>query len=332
MGGLNKKYHIAFWLVKIAIIFVFFHFPNRSGIAYFWFVSPFVISLHISYFYGIYSWAFPQFFAKKKHLYFALSTFGLSVLQSLGLLWVWNGLGNNPFTADLAPHMAGLIGSNFIFFAISFTWRHLDHIIHSAKSKYQIKQELKGSELSFLQSQINPHFLFNVLGCINGLALTKSDKTSFAIHHLNELIQASGKMRGGRKIDLFDELKFLKGYIHLQEMRFSAPVEMQFPILMPNQLAIEPMVIIPLLENAFEHGDVSKAGKIYIKFSVRKNKLLVKIQNSIEQGTEDDQKTGQSLKSLKRKLNLIYPEKHELDFEHLDLKYTVNLKLLLDVT
>lgn len=330
MNRLDKRYHIGFWIVKIAIIFVFFHYPNKADIQYFWFVSPFVITLHISYFYAIFNWAFPTFFAQQKYLQFVLVSIGLSVIQSIGLLWVWTGLGN-PFTTNLKPHLAGLIGSNFIFFAISFAWRHLNYIIDSSTTKYQIKQELKGSELSFLQSQINPHFLFNVLGCINGLALTKSDKTSFAIHHLNELIQASAKMRGGKKIDLFDELKFLKSYTHLQEMRFSVPVEMQFPILMPKELNIEPMMVIPLLENAFEHGDMSKAGKVNIKFSVKRNKLIVKVQNSISQGSEIDEKTGESLKSLKRKLNLIYPNRFELNFENKDLMYSAHLKLILDV-
>lgn len=298
---------------------------------YFWLVSLSILMLHFGYFYGIFSWTFPRFFKEKKYLLFILSSLGLSIIHGYLLVIFWTGL-KWPTLESIEAHLGGVLPANFIFFSIAFTWRHLNHIITVSNKKYKIKQELKGSELSFLQAQINPHFLFNVLGCINGLALTKSDKTSFAIQHLNELIQASGKMRGGKKIDLFDELKFLKSYIHLQEMRFLVPVEMQFPILMPKQLEIEPMMVIPLLENAFEHGDVSKSGKIHIKFSVRKDKLIVKVQNSIAQGSESDEKTGSSLKSLKRKLKLIYPEKHELSFNNEDLMYTANLKLKLDVT
>lgn len=330
MNNLDKRYHIGFWIVKIAIIFVFFHLPARNETEYFWIASPLILATHMGYFYSIYSIIFPQFFEHKKYIEFIIGALLLSMIHGILLIWIWGGF-TNITKLNIEQHLPGMLGSNFIFFAISFAWKHLNFIIEQAQKRHLIAQELKASELSFLQAQINPHFLFNVLGCINGLALTKSDKTAFAIDNFNTLIKASEKMKGESKIDLYDELAFLHSYVNLQEMRFSARVDIQFPKIEKEQFLIEPLLILPLIENAFDHGDVSGAGEIRIKFSVEENNLKVSIRNKVLYQIKES-KAGSSLKKLEDRLKMLYPNQFEFIHQQKDNRYSSKLKLKLDDT
>lgn len=310
MNRLDRRYHIGFWIVKIAIIFVFFHLPTKNDNSLFWIASPLIISFHIGYFYGIYSYLFPKFFKQKKFIEFIIGSALLSLLHCTGLLWVWSDFSDITQT-KLAPHVAGFFGANFIFFAISFTWRYLDYLINEAKQKHFINRQFKNSELSFLKAQINPHFLFNVLGCINGLSITNSPKTAFAIQNFNQLIKASSQMKGGQKINLKNELTFLKSYINLQEMRHRVPVNVETPDLSENKLKIEPLLLIPLIENVFTHGDVTDEGFVSIKFSLKENILSLSVRNMISKSSsESEMNTG--FNNLKNRLQIVYPGKFEL--------------------
>ena len=97
---------------------------------------------------------------------------------------------------------------NFLFGLAQHKWLYYQYQRNTinTQKKYFRTNELKTSELNFLKAQINPHFLFNTLGCINGLALTNSAQTGYAIKNFNQLITASSKMKGGIKIDFQQDL------------------------------------------------------------------------------------------------------------------------------
>lgn len=328
MNKIDVKYHIGFWIVKWSIIFFFFHIPTRHEVELFWIASPLVLIFHTAYFYGIYSFIFPRYFERKKYLDFGISLAILTVIHSLGLGWIWSGF-SNVFLISLKPYFSGFIASNFIFLSIAFTWKYLNYLISESNKKFALKKIQKQSELKFLQSQINPHFLFNVLGCINGLSITKSDKTEVAITNLTTLINSSAKMKAGKPIDLFDELAFLRSYIELQEMRFSMKANTWFPILIPHQLEIKPLFILPLLENAFLHGDLNDSENFTIKFKIRKNVFSVFIRNKI--ASDEENKVGNGLIKLKSRLDLEYPNRYEFSHEQIADNYVTQLKLELDV-
>ena len=142
MNRLDKKYHIGFWIIKIVIIFIFFQLPTQDENSYFWIASPLVIILHMGYFYSIYSLLFPVFFENKKYLFFSFGTILFTILHSIGIWWAWSGF-KNLFTTTSTPYISGFIGANFIFFAISFTWRYLNYLITKSRNNYFKKNELK---------------------------------------------------------------------------------------------------------------------------------------------------------------------------------------------
>ena len=328
MNRLDKRYHIGFWIVKITIIFVFFQLPTQHENPYFWISSPLAIALHMAYFYSIYSLLFPLLFETKKYLFFIFSVSLFTILHSLGLWWIWSGF-KTIFATIPYPYISGFIGANFIFFSISFTWKYLNYLITKSRKKNFIANELKNSELSFLKAQINPHFLFNVLGCINGLALTNSAKTAYAIQNFNQLIQASAKMKGGVKIDFNDELSFLKNYINLQKMRYSVPVSTEFPESGKYNLSIEPLLILPLIENVFKYGDVSDEGYISIKFSIKNQDISICVRNMTTRNSSR-RDLDKSLDKLKKRLTIIYPEKFELFKNQYPDNFIATLKLTLN--
>lgn len=325
MNSPDKRYHIGFWIIKIAIIFVFFHLPYKSINPTFWLGSPLTFIFHIGYFYGIYSFLFPRFFEKKQYFEFTLGVAFLTFLHSVGLLWIWSEF-SNITEVDLRPHYAGFFGANFVFFAISFTWKYLDFVIRKEQTKFYINKELKSSELSFLKAQINPHFLFNILGCINGLALTNSPKTAFAIKNFDRLIKASVSMKGGEKIDFHQEIEFLTSYIKLQEMRYAVPVNIECPEIKKGQYLIEPLLILPLIENVFTHGDVSDEGFVSFKCTINNGILDISIRNMIKK-SNDNFDIGNSIEKLRNRLEIIYPNKFELSNRQFPDNFISNLKL-----
>ena len=328
MNRIDKRYHIGFWVVKITILFIFFHLPTQHENPFFWIASPTAITLHMAYFYSIYNVLFTRFFETKKYLFFIFGVGFCSTLHSIGLWWIWSGFGNI-LTSSPMPYLSRFIGANFIFFSISFTWRYLNYLIAKARRNFVITNELKTAELSFLKAQINPHFLFNILGCINGLALTKSNQTAYAIKNFNQLIQASSKMKSGIKIDLNDEINFLKNYINLQKMRYSVPVDTEFPESVKMNLSIEPLIILPLIEHVFKHGDVSGEGYISIKLSIQNKKITISVRNMTTR-TNSETSLSANLNLLNRRLAIIYPKKFELSKREYSDNFINTLNLTLD--
>ena len=328
MNRIYKRYHIGFWIVKITILFIFFQLPTQHENPFFWIASPTAITLHMAYFYSIYNVLFTRFFETKKYLFFIFGVGLCSILHSIGLWWVWSGF-ENILISTPTPYLSGFIGANFIFFSISFTWRYLNYLIAKARRNFVITNELKTAELSFLKAQINPHFLFNILGCINGLALTKSHQTAYAIENFNQLIQASSKMKSGIKIDLNDEMNFLKNYINLQKMRYSVPVDTEFPESVNINLSIEPLLILPLIEHVFKYGDVSDEGYISIKFSIKNKNITISVRNMTTR-TNSETDLGKNLDILKRRLAITYPKRFELSKRQYTDNFITTLNLTLD--
>lgn len=338
MNKLDVKYHIGFWLVKIAIIFLFFHWPTRHESAIFWLNSPLIICCHIAYFYSIFSWAFPKLFAKGKVLLFILASIGLSAVHGLILMFLWSGY-ENVFSLSIGEYSPGLIGANFVFFGISFTWCHLNYLIDLGKERYLQKEDLSKAKLQLFANQINPKFILNILRFLQKKHKNSELEYESVRHNFEILLNQIKKIDNKAQIDLFDELLFLKSYLNIQAKRFDAKVEYQFPILEPKQLKITPLLIIALLENAFQHGELGSKGLISVKFSVRRRTFILSLRNSISSEYQkkaavfnaEEQVTGESLQHLTQRLNVLYPDRFELTNDFFGDYYLTQLKIDLDV-
>ena len=188
------------------------------------------------------------------------------------------------------------------------------------------------TELIQLKSQLNPHFLFNTLNNIYALIAISQENAQSAVHQLSKLIRYILYESEGEKVLLSKEIDFLKNYIELMSLRLPRHVKVDVDIKQPaGDLFIAPLLIMPLVENAFKHGVSStKPSFIEINISANDSKLFTSVRNSNFPKTDTD-KTGSGigLSNLKKRLDLIYPGKYflESDFtpEYFASRLTIHL-------
>ena len=216
---------------------------------------------------------------------------------------------------------------------ISFSYRI---IIDNSKQEKIIKEkenENLKTELSFLRSQVSPHFIFNILNNMVLLARKKSDMLEPSLIELSKLMRYMLYENDDERVLLSSEVEYLKSYISLQVLRFEDDVTLTFSL--PEQLNtyyIEPLLLVPFVENAFKHGiGMVKDPKIDIILQVDPNGWLsFKVNNTIAplQDTKD-KSSGIGLVNLKRRLELLYKKNYQLNISEDGLIYSADLKLKL---
>ncbi len=197
----------------------------------------------------------------------------------------------------------------------------LSEYLYSQKLRNRERELLKEkveTELNFLKSQINPHFLFNTLNNIYALARKKSDETPDVVLKLSKLLRFVLYEAEARRIPISREIEFLQDYIDLQKIRFGERLQLVFRYEVGNEhQEITPMILIPFVENAFKHGASQSTNNSFIdiELKVKEKELWLKVENSFEPNSDADSK-GIGLKNLKRQL--------ELSYQKFDLKTETN--------
>ena len=218
-------------------------------------------------------------------------------------------------------------------FAISTAIKITNEWFRNEKQKKEMENEKLNSELAFLKSQVNPHFLFNILNNICSLARKKSDETENSIIKLSQIMRYMLYESKDEKVSLEKEVEYLKNYIELQRLRISEKVIINFNIEgNPGKYLIEPMLLIPFVENAFKHGiSYVDDSRIEISMKVGDELILFTVENYIVKKNDENiiVESGIGLKNVLRRLELLYPGKHEISIKDDKVKYSVNLKISL---
>ena len=194
----------------------------------------------------------------------------------------------------------------------------------------KISIEKNKAELSLLKSQIDPHFLFNSLNSIYYEAIEKTDLAPKAIMSLSNLMRYVLTDAKSEYVSLDQEISYIQGYIELQKLRLPLKTLLNFDLFIDNgEVMIAPLLLIPFIENAFKYGVSSSSDTdISIKLRVEKNHLSFQVENRIFSNKEADG-TQSGLDNVKKRLALIYPEKHDLRINHETNTYQVDLSLTL---
>lgn len=217
--------------------------------------------------------------------------------------------------------------------AISTGYGLLNDFAKQSRIKEEKEKEKLQSELSFLRSQISPHFIFNVLNSIVFLIRSNTLLAENVTLKLSELMRYMLYETGNERIALEKELSYLTNYIELQKIRFEEDVDIRYNVKgNAGNLVIEPMLLIPFVENAFKHG-VGMVPQPFINIDVivSNSNLEFTVKNKIgpESASEKDASTGIGLKNVQRRLDLIYPHAHHLTTSEKDGQFEVILKLSL---
>ncbi|WP_373514836.1 sensor histidine kinase [Persicitalea sp.] len=199
--------------------------------------------------------------------------------------------------------------------------------------KKEIENEKLTAELRFLKAQINPHFLFNTLNNLYYLAFTQSPKTTEVIDKLSQMMRYMIYESNHPKVPLSKEIEYMGNYISLEELRLDDKVPITFAVTGSTQgVQIEPFLFITFLENAFKHGVSTNAEGSWVKVEITllENRCVYSVVNSRLPATEkEDEKSGIGLSNLRRRLELSYPDRHQLQIRDEPDAYAVQLTLQL---
>jgi len=209
----------------------------------------------------------------------------------------------------------------------------LEFINFEAEKEERSNEQLK-SELSFLRSQISPHFIFNILNSIVYLIRTKADKQAEDVTiRLSSLMRYMLYDSDQSMVPLDRELEYLRNYVDLQRMRFEGDVAIEFDVMgTVRGCKIEPMLLIPFVENAVKHGvSFVKDPFIAIKFSIDHGQLIFHVKNKKGKIKDDikDDSSGIGLKNVLRRLELLYPQQHKITIRDTDEEFEVDLQITL---
>jgi two-component system, LytTR family, sensor kinase len=300
--------------------FGMFHIPNLVFVLFFSLIGPLII------FYLFYFIFVPKLLVQKKFFLFITSAIISSILVGCSLRLTIGGnaapLNKFIFLTTMAL-VWGIVGGAF---KGVFLWRN-----SVADKKELEKKHLENKNaLLLLQSQINPHFLFNSLNNIDILIEDNPKIASDYLKKLSDILRYVLYETRGDETDLENEILQIKSYIDLQKIRTDNPHYVNFKILgeLKGQ-KIAPMIFIPFIENAFKHSN-NKAieNAIDIEFEIRGNKIQMVCRNYFELNhLEVIQSEGIGNETVKRRLNLLYPDNHELVIEKAENWFTVRMTI-----
>lgn len=200
----------------------------------------------------------------------------------------------------------------------------------SQKYKDELIKEHQAGEIALLRSQVNPHFLFNTLNNIYSLVYNKSDEAPEAVMKLSSIMRYMLYDSNTDIVPVNKEIEYLNSFIELQQLRFTQKgfVDIQVLGSMENR-TIAPMLLIPFVENAFKHGDKNHEPGIIIILNLLTDHLIFIVENYIKKNNAsgNDDSGGFGLQNIKRRLGLLYPDKHDLKITLTDEKYKIELTL-----
>ena len=222
-----------------------------------------------------------------------------------------------------------------IVFGLSIAYFFLKEWARVEKMRSELAAVQLDTEVKFLKSQINPHFLFNTLNNVFSMAQKRgNDDLADGISKLSGMMRYMIYESNEEKVPLKKEIEYLEDCILLNKLRYAdkeALIKFDYPS-QTEGILVAPMLLIPFVENAFKHGImIGKSSEIDISIAIGNNQLTFSCMNTIYSVKKMEQeKGGIGLENVKRRLELVYPGKYDLSINNTDNKYIVNLKIDLE--
>jgi sensor histidine kinase YesM len=331
--------HILVWVVLITLPYIINLNRSRPPHQLTRFQELQLLRLNfISYFYWIaifYLNSFvliPKFFYPKKYILYALG-FICSLLLAIVIHAILFKILLPDFSFNLGRTLWFNTPTFLLTMAASTAFTMIADRILEEKRTLQREQENMKTELSFLRSQISPHFIFNVLNNIVALVRLKSDELEPTVIKLSGLMQYMLYETDEEKVSLKTETEYLQAYIDLQKQRFGKKVDIETHIDIESDFdEIEPMLLIPFIENAFKHGvGMIENPQILINLKTEDDILTFEVKNKFnpEKNEIKDPSSGIGLPNVTRRLNLLYKNQHQLNIDKTNNWYNVSLTLKL---
>lgn len=281
----------------------------------------------------------PKLLYKKQYAWFLLSFVVMVVISSISKMYIIGDITNNPglynwtdrfkvrIYDNVIPHFFLVIAGVAIKLVVDYT-RMQKRLLEIAKEKAE-------TELSFLKSQINPHFLFNSLNSVYFLINKDNKDARQALNKFSDMLRYQLYEVKDEKIPIEKEIGYLKDYIGLQQLR-NENCSVQFNLdEKTKSFYIEPLLLIPFVENSFKHlshFSNGKSNEIQIDLSKQNGEMNFSVRNTTEgkQVHELSADGGIGLTNVKRRLELLYPQGHDLSISENNGWFGVHLKIKID--
>ena len=226
----------------------------------------------------------------------------------------------------LTPFIIAFLGSTLVEIA-RFANKKEKEAIRSENEKLE-------TELKFLKSQVNPHFLFNALNNIYSLAVTQAPQTPESVMQLSEILRYMVYDSNEELVPLQSEINYIENFIQLKLLKDSRGMDVQLDLdQQVNGAMVAPLLFIPFVENAFKHSKIEdlKGGYIRVGLRAGEGEVHFSVVNSLPQNNfTKDKVGGVGLENIKKRLELLYPgNRHDLQINRMDDRFQVLLKLAL---
>ncbi len=331
----KKNYkEFLFQIVVAGMLFLFYTFEGHHHKGFIfklyrvtYFVNYLVTALIISYV------LLPKFYYKQRYWQFSIATLialtGTLLIEEFILEYIYF-----PTTRFLYfgyfYSLIDVVPIVFILVSFKFIWD-----VHQKNNEVaQLKSAIQESELQFLKTQINPHFLFNNLNNLYSYAIENSTKTPTIILELSSVLRYMLYDCKEQYVPLYKEIEHLKNFTNLNELQIENRGNISFTVdTIPSNFKIAPLILPVFVENAFKHSTASQSDNINIivKIMVSKTGILTFscINSFLPVANNKNLSTGIGLQNVKKRLDILYPKKHRLTILDTDNKYNAQLVLTL---
>jgi LytS/YehU family sensor histidine kinase len=277
----------------------------------------------------------PNYLTKKKFLtYVGLLLFFVLIITPLKVIILYFRFSDQPaLQANLISHQNLYFLSNFFIAGTSTIFSIVTDWARQLREKTDLERQTMQSELKFLKSQINPHFLFNTLNNLYALTLKKSDQAPEIVIKLSEMMRYMLYECNEKQVLLVKEINYIRNYLDLEKLRQGQNVDIALEVSgqISNQ-KIAPLMFITFLENSFKHGlnNQLKNGFVHVRIDVGPREVEFFVENSKPNtlpNQEHRRHGGIGLVNVKRRLELLYPNQYVLNIDDNPNSYAVNLTL-----
>ena len=329
-----KLHHLAFWIVVFFSWFYLRHQEYRNSTMALAVTFVKVADLMVMIYFVNY-WLIPKVLYKKRYIDFSVVFIVMALVSGICKVYMLRVITGNAstysFNTGLKTKLYENVISDFFLVLAGAAVRMIVDYLAMQQRLAEVAKEKAVTELNFLKSQINPHFLFNSLNAVYFLIHKENSEARDALHKFSDMLRYQLYEASVDKIPLEKEVRYLKDYSDLQMLRKDDTVQISFKV--PDQLysyRIEPLLLIPFLENAFKHisHHQSEPNTVSVELDVKDDILYYSVQNTKEQISGSTEKPGGiGLNNVKRRLELLYPGKYELVATDQGDKYLIYLKL-----
>jgi sensor histidine kinase YesM len=277
----------------------------------------------------------PRFLLKRKFISFFI---GLAIVLAACMLYTVVA----QLSLDGSNNFRGMkitVGKNVLPFlhvgGIALSIKLLMYWYEQRQKTLEAEQQKTAAELQLLRAQLHPHFLFNTLNNLYSHTLEASPKSPEIVLKLSELLRFMIYEGDSAKIPLRQEIKLLKNYIALEQMRYGDRLEVSLNITGDvGSYQIAPLLLLPFLENAFKHGTGKQLDRCWINLTlaVEGSAMYFKLVNSADHVRDEEESVpgGLGLPNVRRRLELLYKDKHRFGTKSLEDVFIVDLEINLE--